>query len=312
MAIAISAVFSIASLFFGVAFLINWISYHEETSAFRRVGLGVGVIYLVISVPLILVSLNLPASAESSTSTIAAIVITPINFFKLYLTVTLGCYYSAQLGHPVFPLVRRRQRVTMSNANSADSQDPGLASVAIFATDTELSDAPSPIESATDPQLHTTVEQVVETWQTKLKLRTYVLSVVGVVVGAIIFSYVLFLVTSPQSLGHSGKVTTQVLAVAVLAALEFALVEEITFRLGVQSFLAKVLRWQGSKYWLTVLVSSTFWTMGHVNMMEPYWVKLVQVFPMGLALGWLNRKFGTESSILAHCLFNLAMVFLTV
>ena len=40
--------------------------------------------------------------------------------------------------------------------------------------------------------------------------------------------------------------------------------------------------------------------------MEPDRVKLAQVFPAGLALGWRARKHGIEACILAHVVFDIA------
>ena len=40
--------------------------------------------------------------------------------------------------------------------------------------------------------------------------------------------------------------------------------------------------------------------------LEPDWIKLAQVFPAELALGWLARKHGIEACILAHVVFNIA------
>jgi membrane protease YdiL (CAAX protease family) len=98
---------------------------------------------------------------------------------------------------------------------------------------------------------------------------------------------------------------------SLLIVLEFAFAEEITFRLGIQNYLAKQLNWQGKEYWIAIVLTAALWTLGHTGIMEPGWVKLLQVFPIGLALGWLFRKVGTEGCILAHALFNVGMSVLT-
>ena len=83
-------------------------------------------------------------------------------------------------------------------------------------------------------------------------------------------------------------------------------VEELTFRLAIQNQLARLFAWTGKKYWLSIVLTSLLWTFLHAGAVDPDWVKFVHVFPMGLVLGWMFRRFGIESCILVHVLFNLA------
>jgi len=143
--------------------------------------------------------------------------------------------------------------------------------------------------------------------------------VLAVAIGSIIYSSVLFLLTSPrisdlaeQVFGEGVSVAdSSVSLLSLLIVLEFAFAEEITFRLGIQNYLAKQLNWQGNKYWIAIALTAALWTLGHTGIVEPDWVKLLQIFPIGLALGWLFRKVGTEGCILAHALFNVGMSVLT-
>ena len=93
--------------------------------------------------------------------------------------------------------------------------------------------------------------------------------------------------------------------VAMLAVSVVALAEELVYRLGIQNYLARVLGWWDHRYWLVILLSATLWSIGHVGLLDPQWVKLVQIFPAGVALGWLARKHGIESCVLGHVVFNL-------
>ena len=85
--------------------------------------------------------------------------------------------------------------------------------------------------------------------------------------------------------------------------------EELIFRLGIQHYIA-IARifglWDG-RYWLAILLPSALWSIGHLDMLEPGWVKLAQACPAGLALGQLARKHGIETCILAHTVFNVAV-----
>ena len=141
-----------------------------------------------------------------------------------------------------------------------------------------------------------------------------------VVVISVAYSMVLFELTSPRmsemarkafalqgnALETAGMVTPQMILVLVT----FALGEEIIFRLGIQNFLARHLHWQGRKYWLAIFLTTCLWTLGHAGTLEPGWVKLAQIFPLGLLLGWLFRRHGVEAAIGAHALFNVIGAFL--
>jgi membrane protease YdiL (CAAX protease family) len=97
--------------------------------------------------------------------------------------------------------------------------------------------------------------------------------------------------------------------ILALALMEFAIAEEIIFRLGIQNGLAKLFRLRGNGYWLAIAVSAALWALAHGNVINPAWVKMVQIFPIGLALGFLFRKYGVEACIVAHGIFNVVMMF---
>ena len=84
-----------------------------------------------------------------------------------------------------------------------------------------------------------------------------------------------------------------------------AIGEELVFRLGIQNFLATACNWWGRRYWLAIVATSAIWTLGHAGTLDPDWVKFLQIFPVGIALGWLFRKHGIESCIAVHVLFNV-------
>jgi len=132
--------------------------------------------------------------------------------------------------------------------------------------------------------------------------------------GGILFSTLLFWLTSPQmsdlakdQLGVA-ELTLSNLPFTMLIVLNFAFAEEIVFRLGIQNFLSKQFAWHGEKYGWAIIITAFIWTMGHVGVMDPNWVKMVQIFPFGLALGWLFKKYGAESAIIAHSLFNVILL----
>lgn len=148
--------------------------------------------------------------------------------------------------------------------------------------------------------------------------KDYFLTTLGVSLIGIVYTAVLFLLTSPELpeiwqkegvpplAGSEHGITIQV----ILLVLDIAIAEEIVFRLGIQSYLVKYLKLEGQRYWIAILITSVLWTLAHAGNLDPAWVKMAQIFPMGLMLGWLFRKYGVESTVLAHGLFNVVIGFL--
>ncbi len=99
-----------------------------------------------------------------------------------------------------------------------------------------------------------------------------------------------------------GETITPLLVIAVISA---AVAEEITFRLCLQSFIARYTGLAGRRYWVAVVITAVLWSIGHIGVLEPEWVKLAQVLPLGIALGFLFRRFGLEAAVLAHGTFNI-------
>ena len=50
-----------------------------------------------------------------------------------------------------------------------------------------------------------------------------------------------------------------------VAMFEFALSEEIVFRLGIQNYLARVLKLRGNNYWIAIVLTTVFWSIAHAN-----------------------------------------------
>lgn len=80
-----------------------------------------------------------------------------------------------------------------------------------------------------------------------------------------------------------------------------AIAEEILFRFFIQHLLTLWCRRPA----LAIIFTSLLWTTGHAGVTEPNWVKMVQVFPIGVVLGWIVRRWGIEHSILAHLFLNV-------
>ena len=126
-----------------------------------------------------------------------------------------------------------------------------------------------------------------------------------------VYSYLLFKITDPQIPANLSIQRQSVsLFVTTLVMLELAVVEEVVFRLGIQNFIAKVFDLENNKYWIAIIITSFFWTAMHLGTLNPAWVKFVQVFPVGIMLGYFFKKYGLESTFIMHGAFNIGMVFL--
>lgn len=91
-----------------------------------------------------------------------------------------------------------------------------------------------------------------------------------------------------------------------------AISEEVTFRLFVQNMLGysfKKLRWG---YLLAILLTASIWALPHAGVMNPEWVKFVQVFGFGIILGLLMRRWGVASCMIVHMVLNFSYPFLEV
>lgn len=98
------------------------------------------------------------------------------------------------------------------------------------------------------------------------------------------------------------------LGAAALALIAFA--EAIAFRLGFQNWLAVTLKRARQRYLVAIIATSAVWTAGHTLTLEPEWVKLARILPIGILFGMLFRRYGLEACIVAHAGFNVIMMYL--
>jgi len=153
----------------------------------------------------------------------------------------------------------------------------------------------------------------------RINVKSYIISTTAVILGSVIFSYVLFKITSPSisetmknvliNSSATGEISAAPTVQSILAISAIAISEEIGFRFVIQNYLAKIFKLDGKKYWIAIIFSAFFWTLAHGNTLNPEWVKFAQIFPIGIALGGLYKKYGLESSIFAHVGFNLILGF---
>ena len=96
-----------------------------------------------------------------------------------------------------------------------------------------------------------------------------------------------------------------------LAALSIAtyapFTEEVTYRFFFTAILLTILKNFKYRWPAAVIIASIIWSFGHGGVMEPEWVKFVQIFTYGLILGILFKKKGIEACIISHLLSNILL-----
>lgn len=303
--------YGLAMLFFTIAFLVAWIKSRKEIRKYLNYGTWFG--FIVVGLDLLIVAIT--PSAWSS-SLLVGLVAEPIVLLRLLGFTMLGMYYAAELGYPSLPILLKKFKTPAA--------EESLNLVAeIDKTETSQENQDSNLSSTHAKNMavkHPVIDLLIS-----INWKEYFIKVLGVSAVSIFYSIILFLLTKPHvselvrmselvqrnnfgipSAGLANAVSIQ----GILVLFKFAIDEEIVFRLGIQNFLVKYLKLQSNNYWIAIVITSTLWTLGHAGVLEPEWVKLAQIFPVGLLLGWLYKKFGAESTMLAHGIFNLVLVFL--
>ncbi len=152
----------------------------------------------------------------------------------------------------------------------------------------------------------------------KICLKDYALSTIAVTIGATAFSYVLFKLTQPgvsdtikkniDNVNAAINVENALSIDIVLLFIGIVITEELIFRFVIPNYLAVQLKLGEKKYWIAIAISSMLWALAHASTLDPEWIKFIQIFPIGLALGVMYKRYGLESCIIAHTGFNILMM----
>jgi len=326
---------------FTVAFLVDWIRSFEQIYRYWKHAVVAAAI--LVGLHLLMIAI---APGEWTMVRIVGLMSLPLLFVRVVGFTMLGTYYCARIGCPSFRLLPQEPpfaRAVPDDDPPSPANDgvPRIASVGpdiwpaiaempaepVPHVDNSILDIDVPVARTDDPvfevdipilQADVPVEQAIASPAPATgSLRRYAWDILIVAAASAIYSALLFLLTKPQiaemiervfrvsrNAADAGTYTP----FTVLLVLAFAFSEELFFRLGIQNFLARYLRWQGNRYWAAIALTSFVWTLGHAGVLDPNWVKFAQIFPVGLMLGWLFRKHGVEACILAHGLFNIIMI----
>ncbi len=294
-----------------IAFLVDWIQRRRSIWEYARYGLAAGCALLLMEAA-VFISVPRPWTPEGLITAVFADV---LSFLRLVGYTMLGMCYAAALGLPSLPIVARRTPGPSSGLGPGpgpeEASAPGMADGAGtpgsgFEAERAFR-APGDLRRGLSSASDSTRAICWARWW------AFVLLVGG---GGVAYSAVLFAAAKPNLsdvLRDFLRLRDEPAKIAftfpaLVAMLEFALAEELIFRLGIQGFLAHYLKLGGRRYWIAVVLTSALWTAGHVGVLEPAWVKPAQIFPLGIALGFLMQRFGAESCIVAHGFFNVVLL----
>jgi len=294
----LATIYVLVLLVFTLGFLVNWYRNRATISVYKRIGFWAGIIFVIFE----LLTLALTGGMFLAPTTVLILVAAlGWGMLQKWGFVNNGIFFSNQLSIRSFPLIAPRLGLPPAPAPVAT---PAVDPITPPAVTESTPEADTPIGSEVVlPEPIASLAPLPTNW------TRYWLNILGVGVGAVVYSAVLFLITQPrpglivQDLISPGAPIMTPLTVVIL--LEFAFVEELIFRLGIQNYLGAKLINKRYGYAIAVTLTAALWAMAHVGSLDPDWIKLAQIFPLGLALGWLYRRQGTESTIMAHALFNL-------
>lgn len=93
-------------------------------------------------------------------------------------------------------------------------------------------------------------------------------------------------------------------------AIGAAISEELVYRGVLQQGLCKLFKQSRAGVVVAVCVSSLVWALAHLGSADNNLLKVIQIFVLGLAFGWLSRTRSLEASIAAHLSMNVFSVVL--
>jgi membrane protease YdiL (CAAX protease family) len=97
-------------------------------------------------------------------------------------------------------------------------------------------------------------------------------------------------------------------ALALPTLLAYAIAEEVTYRGILQGWISRLLGDKRGAVIIAVVITSIAWAIAHASNTDAIGIKLTQIFLLGLAFGWLARRYSVEAAIIAHLSLNAAVI----
>lgn len=290
-----------------IAFLVEFFSHKKYFKNSIRYGVFWAVIIFLLNGLMLILT-------EGSLLGFASFVVIVMMFLRTIMYVSVGDYHCRLLQIDDMPLTKRLFRKWGKGdedepINDLEAKDLEAEDITIEHSDEIESDELSTVDLEMPREVNRDIE-----WK---RLITWTIITI---VGAIAYSMILFKITSPEAsdalkniIERSGDlkdIATKDIWYAGVFVFVMGINEELMFRLAIQNYFAKKFKLQDKKYWIAIVFASIIWALGHANTLNPEWVKFAQIFPLGIAFGFLFKRFGLESAMLAHGLFNIIMMIL--
>lgn len=345
--VVLSLLYLLFALGFLVTFIVDWIRFRRFLRGIWRYSFAAAGISLLMGVG-VLVILILTSDVPSWLVGAAGFG-EVLRLFRLALFVTLGVYYCRRIGCRAFALVPGWETLHEGPVAPPADSGAAAGPFVPISIGLEPSMPPPPLEGFGAPyaspigtgqptvesppavqEFRKEPEEIDEPGEehrkgddsfTPVSSRGKIIAL-GLLVGiaAVIGTEGLFWLTRPQISAFFKTLSERqsellninqgVSLMALLAFATYAYFEELVFRLGIQNYLAGLFGRGRGRYWLAIALTSFVWALGHAGMVDPNWVKMLQIFAIGLSLGWLFRKCGIEACIIAHCVLNLVSPFM--
>ena len=112
----------------------------------------------------------------------------------------------------------------------------------------------------------------------------------------------------PDARQTAGALMLNIFALIILAPF----MEEVIFRGFIQGKLAIICRhpllrrMARTDLVVPIAATSALWAIGHFGILQPNWVKWVQIFGIGVVIGVARMRLGLEACVILHLIFNLA------
>jgi membrane protease YdiL (CAAX protease family) len=98
---------------------------------------------------------------------------------------------------------------------------------------------------------------------------------------------------------------------ALLRLFTAAFIEETLYRHYLQTRLAFWFERHGIHWFAACVIASLLWSLGHAGLLASDWAKFAQIFPVGLLLGYYQRRWGVTLAIAVHLGLNVSVIFLS-
>lgn len=91
-------------------------------------------------------------------------------------------------------------------------------------------------------------------------------------------------------------------------AIAAAIVEELIFRGGILGFFLRITKNRTGPAWVFIVATALLWALLHIPNTDHPFLKVMQIFTLGIALGWMMRQWGLASTMAAHIALNAGAV----